>query len=102
MLRGGLNRLVYTATHGPHAEDTEEAKHVEVLALFSSPRRFRNGDRITPLQLMREVAALQENIPRRLREVRHAVSTRGPLGLLSRGLTMPLTMPLLSCEPAAC
>ena len=64
-LRELLGRSFFAAT-----EDTEEAKHVEVLALFCSPRRFRNGARIAPLQLMREVAALQENIPRRMRELK--------------------------------
>lgn len=66
-LRELLGRSFFAAT-----EDTEEAKHVEVLALFCSPRRFRNGARIAPLQLMREVAALQENIPRRMRELKPA------------------------------
>ena len=51
-------------------EDTEEAKKIEVLALFSSPRRFRSGQPIPPLQLMREVTMLCEAVPRRLREVR--------------------------------
>jgi len=57
-------------------EDTEEAKHVEVLALFSSPSKSTKlsarAVTIPPLQLMREVATLQDGIPRRLREIRPA------------------------------
>ena len=53
-------------------EDTEQAKFIEVLALFSSPKQLRNGKGIPPLQLMREIVAMQTAIPRRLREIRPA------------------------------
>ena len=120
-LRDTLNRGYFAL-----GEDTEEAKHVEVLALFSSPRKWGREDNntsalpvlmpalqymptfaarapclphlpqhawirpvcplqiatlsavrtslhtVTPLQLMREVTAMQESVPRRLREVRPA------------------------------
>jgi hypothetical protein len=36
-------------------EDTEQAKHVEVLALFSSPQQYKTGKKIPALQLMREI-----------------------------------------------
>jgi hypothetical protein len=62
-----LGRAFFTT-----GEDTEEARQLEVLALFSSPRKFRTGERIPPLQLMREVTSLQDGIPRRLREIRPA------------------------------
>ena len=51
------------------SEDTEDAKNVEVLACFSSPRRYktRAGDApMQSLQLMREVSQLQGGSPRRL------------------------------------
>jgi len=53
-------------------EDTEQAKFIEVLALFSSPKQLRNGKGIPPLQLMREIVAMQQAIPRKLREIRPA------------------------------
>ena len=43
-------------------EDTEQAKFIEVLALFSSPKQLRNGKGIPPLQLMREIVAMQVRI----------------------------------------
>lgn len=66
-LREVLLRSFFTT-----GEDTEEARQVEVLALFSSPRRFKTGARIEPLELMREILLLQEGVPRRLREIRPA------------------------------
>eukprot|EP00327_Prymnesium_parvum_P033079 CAMPEP_0195599388 /NCGR_PEP_ID=MMETSP0815-20121206/4007_1 /TAXON_ID=97485 /ORGANISM="Prymnesium parvum, Strain Texoma1" /LENGTH=1645 /DNA_ID=CAMNT_0040738823 /DNA_START=358 /DNA_END=5295 /DNA_ORIENTATION=+ len=53
-------------------EDTEQANFIEVLALFSSPKKLANGKGIPPLQLMREIVAIQSAIPRTLREIRPA------------------------------
>ena len=61
-------------TRDQEAEDTEQAKHLELLALFSSPSRWRSGRAIQPLQLMKEIISLQEGIPRRLREIRPAAA----------------------------
>lgn len=57
------------------AENTEEAKHVEVLALFCSPRRRRRDGPVSiePLQLMRDIEDLQKAVPRRMREIMPAV-----------------------------
>ena len=46
-------------------EDTVEQRSVQVLAIFSSPHRWPNGVRITPLRLMRELQHLQKNIKRK-------------------------------------
>ena len=69
-LRATLKRRFFLA-----AEDTESSKHIELLALFSSPakRKTARGDQaLQPLQLMKEIISLQESIPRKLREIRPA------------------------------
>ena len=53
-------------------EDTEQSRQLEVLALFSSPTRWKTGHRIQPLKLMKEIGFLQEAIPHRLRDIRPA------------------------------
>ncbi len=66
-LRATLKRRFFLA-----AEDTESSKHIELLALFSSPAKRKDGSALPPLQLMKEIISLQESIPRKLREIRPA------------------------------
>ena len=53
-------------------EDTEEAKRLLLLALFSSPTFFKSGRPIPALHLMKEIDSCIKSIPRRLREIRPA------------------------------
>ena len=54
-------------------KDTMEKRSLEVLALFSSPTVFPDGEPImAPLQLMRELMQLQHAVPAHRREIRPA------------------------------
>lgn len=68
-------------------EDTEQAKYIEVLALFSSPKKLQNGKGIPPLQLMREITAMQSAIPRTMREIRPAARFPADVEPVLRQLT---------------
>ena len=52
-------------------EDTDEAKRVMLLALFSSPTKYGKQS-LPPLQLMKEITSCIENIPHRYRVIRPA------------------------------
>ena len=49
---------------------------VALLALFSSPSRWKSGRRIPQLQLMKEIMALVDAVPRHMREIRPAARFR--------------------------